>query len=1517
MKIASIIIVFLISVSFIPVDIVWAEEAVETDVVTDEEIVAEKLGKNIKIEQKGENIFNIEFRNADLKDIIRFFAYQYGLNIIADKEVEGMVTASLGNISIKEALKQILDSQNYTMKEIDNVIRVRAKPALVKSFQVENIAASGILENITSLLGDEGKIVVDEVSNSIMITDTEDNLSMIQGFIKNADVKGKQVLIEAKFIETSLGTTKNLGIDWTMAVTASGAGRPVTWPFSSAANNRKYLTNSDSTENVAGFPDSETDAYTFGTLDFSEFQAVLRALLTNTNSKVISNPQVTTLNNQEAEMGVATEYPLPTYEINSDTGELTVSGYEYKDIGITLKVTPFIARDNYITMSIEPTVGAVDATVTITGTGFELPIIESKTATTKVTVKDGETIVIGGLISDTKTKTTRKIPFLGNIPLLGKIFSYNTDSDTSSELLIFVTPHIINLEGQKELDEKKIKELYEDIEDLLYKKEYEEVILKVDEILEIDSEENDAKKIKEEAIEKLEVKKNKEELEVELKTVKLEILWKEANKAYAAQDYETARSKYTNILALKPSDEMAVNMLQRCQNKIDSGKSMDVSSVLLSGRRAMREGKHTEALELFKKALEFDPENKEAQSYIKEIDVSIQTKETEASLDVDLIHDQQLQAMWKEANKVYIQGDYETARAKYTEIITLQPDNKSAMEMLDRCEDKIGDDKAKKISSLLLLGEKSFRKKEYDKALGYFDDVLELDSMNKDAEDNIVEINKQLELKQTKEQIKADLNRAIELYKDEKYIESRVMLKNIVKNDPANVVAEKYIVLCSQAMRKKEDLNTLWEEANRLYARRSYELARTKYADILALDSDNKSAMDMLARCEDKIDIVKEEEVSSLLVLGKKALRRGEYLRALKYFDKVLELDPANKGADNNIIEINKKMELDETEIQVRTGLNNAIALYQDKKHIEAKAVLEEVLKKDPDNIEAKKYLSLCSDMISKRQKVEDLWEQANQLYAKGDYESAREKFGDILSIDVMNQDVMNKFNKCEDKINETRNQKVTSLLISGKKAYRNEEYQKALEYFDEVLDLAPDNKEADRKILEVKESMAKEKKEEKTEKQQFKKIADLPQKQDEELKVLWEKANQLYTQRNYESARAKYAQILSIQPDNKSAMDMLARCEDKIDILRKREVSTLLVSARKEYRNKEYQKALEYFDNVLRLDPANKEADNSIVKINREIKVKELEDKEDVEEMSIEYDLEREKELKLLWEEANALYAAKQYESAWAKYADIVSVDSNDQIAVNMLNRCEDNIYNSKLKEISSFLLAGERAYRKKEYLEALDYFNKVLELDSLNREAKNSIVEIYEQIDLEKKEKQIQDNLNKAIGLYQNGKYKESKNMLQKILLEDSRNIEASRHFALCSDMIDQEQKLRVLWKQANEYYAEKDYQQAWSSFDDILVINPDDKIAQEMLTRCEGKIYQDRSIEISALISIGKKNLKNQNYQKALESFNQVLDIELANKEARGYILEINQRLETESRKEAIALKEREEKIAEGKI
>ncbi len=206
---------------------------------------------------------------------------------------------------------------------------------------------------------------------------------------------------------------------------------------SNAVSNLLGLTNTGSTNRLATAVFSSSD-----------FNIIVSALKTQANTKVMSNPTIVTLNNTEAVLNIGSEFPIPSYTYNSERGTFEVSGFQYKPIGIILKVTPQVNARGVIKMSLEPEVSQQADSTSFGGAGgAQIPIISTRKVKTQVSLKDGFTMGIGGLITDSKSDGGNKVPVLGSIPLLGRLFSNKSVNNVSTNLLIFITARTVSADG--------------------------------------------------------------------------------------------------------------------------------------------------------------------------------------------------------------------------------------------------------------------------------------------------------------------------------------------------------------------------------------------------------------------------------------------------------------------------------------------------------------------------------------------------------------------------------------------------------------------------------------------------------------------------------------------------------------------------------------------------------------------------------------------------------------------------------------------------------------------------------------------------------------------------------------------------------------------------------------------------------------------------------------------------------------------------------------------------------------
>jgi len=425
-----------------------------------QKIVTEEKQK-VVIKQDSNLIEYLEFREVDIKDVLRQLAKQYGLNIVFSESVKGPITVQLHDITIEEALDAIVSANGYVYTKKGNIYKVTTpqeaekEGARTKVFKLNNADASKLKEALKKVLSSQGSIEADTRSNSLIVTDIPSVLTKIEGMISKLDEPTLQVLIEAKFIETSLGTTEKLGIDWSMTASVSGSARPTALPFEPKGE-KKWMKNifppaGEGEDFPSGhsysFPYISASDFTFGTLDFTQYQAVLNFLKTKTNSKLISSPRVVTMDNKQAEIYIGKTRPIPQFEYNDETGNYQITGFEEKIEGVILTVTPQISKVKdgcYIKLKLKPKVTNYVDKVTFGALGFDYPVMSERYADTEVVIKSGQTIVIGGLIETKKTKSIHKVPLLGDVPLLGFFFTHRSiEPNEKSELLIFVTARVI------------------------------------------------------------------------------------------------------------------------------------------------------------------------------------------------------------------------------------------------------------------------------------------------------------------------------------------------------------------------------------------------------------------------------------------------------------------------------------------------------------------------------------------------------------------------------------------------------------------------------------------------------------------------------------------------------------------------------------------------------------------------------------------------------------------------------------------------------------------------------------------------------------------------------------------------------------------------------------------------------------------------------------------------------------------------------------------------------------------
>ncbi|MGQ0644023.1 MAG: type IV pilus secretin PilQ [Elusimicrobiota bacterium] len=424
----------------------------------------------------------IDFENADIRDVIRVLSEMSDINMIHGGDVSGFLTIHLDQVPFNQAFDTILAMQGLVAQQMgDNILRILTPASLsadrsravttYKTFVLNYANASDVQQHISSVrISPNGKITVDERTNSIVVTDTPEGLSAAERLIAELDQKPEQVLIESKLVEIALDDRLDLGIQWeysninrdgpagynrkiigqreveaTTTLDIGEVGFPTGFvdPVTGGVTNIVESAFSPSPGPTRGtgvnLPGNSATALTFGMINNTDIlTATLNALVSKSATKVLSSPRVITLNNRQARIQVGDRIPYSTTTVGA--GGVSQESVTFVDVGIILNVTPTINANERIRLNVKPEVSSVKG-VSIPGAP---PQITTRTAETEVLIRDGETLVIGGLIDDQTIETERKVPLLGDIPVLGVFFRSTGDQKIRKELLIFLTPSIVH-----------------------------------------------------------------------------------------------------------------------------------------------------------------------------------------------------------------------------------------------------------------------------------------------------------------------------------------------------------------------------------------------------------------------------------------------------------------------------------------------------------------------------------------------------------------------------------------------------------------------------------------------------------------------------------------------------------------------------------------------------------------------------------------------------------------------------------------------------------------------------------------------------------------------------------------------------------------------------------------------------------------------------------------------------------------------------------------------------------------
>jgi len=419
---------------------------------------------------------NINVTNGEVRDVLTALAAVGNVSIVADDSVSGKITIQLTDIPFETALDIVAKTKGLKYQTVGNVIVIGAAEQMnrgfgeIHVFKLQYAKADDVIDLLDVIFKDESntktstsrqsqktqtqgsqnqtksasssdRLKVDEATNSLIFSGSASEVEQIRKILDEVDIPYQQVSLEAEVLAINKDASKDLGVEWEWS-------KAPNYPEYDPPK-YEYIRNDDG--DIVGVELTEPGKYTrdkedmVGTIRFGRspggypyemyYQFKINALITDGKANVLAKPKIMTINGKEAVINIGGEVPIP---VTTTTNNTTTTSIQYREAGIILKYTPRINADGYITAKVHTEVSTPTYVSEMKAYRFN-----KRSADTEVRLKDGETMVIGGLIGKEESKAMSKVPFLGDLPILGRLFSNVNNSKNETEVVIFLTAHIV------------------------------------------------------------------------------------------------------------------------------------------------------------------------------------------------------------------------------------------------------------------------------------------------------------------------------------------------------------------------------------------------------------------------------------------------------------------------------------------------------------------------------------------------------------------------------------------------------------------------------------------------------------------------------------------------------------------------------------------------------------------------------------------------------------------------------------------------------------------------------------------------------------------------------------------------------------------------------------------------------------------------------------------------------------------------------------------------------------------
>lgn len=395
----------------------------------------------------------LNFKNTNIKEVFELLSKLSGINILFDEEVKAQpVTVFVRDVSFQQALSYLLSTNRLFMKKIsdDTIIiipKTKAKmdqyqDLMVKTFYINIAKAKDIVNLLRSML-DTKKVYVNEVLNSITVRDTPEKIKLVEKVIAANDLKEAEVILDVEILEIS--RTKSLKYGWNFSPS-----------FSASASLQGSTTTTASGISLADLRHLSKD-----NIIFTLPSVVVNLIKQDSDAQTLANPRVRVLNNKQAKFHIGDRIPVQTSTTQATTVAQVTSTFEYKDVGIKLTIEPTVHLNNTVSLKMGLEISTLGDALEFGG-GIKQYRFGTRNTDTVINLRDGETVIIGGLIKDEERKGRVKVPVLGDIPIIGKLFSSADDGTIKTDILMSITPNIVR---GLELPDKDIQSFWSGTEE--------------------------------------------------------------------------------------------------------------------------------------------------------------------------------------------------------------------------------------------------------------------------------------------------------------------------------------------------------------------------------------------------------------------------------------------------------------------------------------------------------------------------------------------------------------------------------------------------------------------------------------------------------------------------------------------------------------------------------------------------------------------------------------------------------------------------------------------------------------------------------------------------------------------------------------------------------------------------------------------------------------------------------------------------------------------------------------------